>query len=388
MPRARAPHRAGSFNPEDGPRILFFSGGSALNGVARVLKRSTHNSIHLVTPFDSGGSSAELRRAFNMPAIGDLRARLLALADETVPGYTEACRLLNYRLPHNTSRQALRKELRQLTDGKAALMQDLPAAMRDVICMQLGRFWQSMPDDFDLRGANIGNLVLTGGYLAHDQDMAPILRLFSELIGAQGTVRWMVNDTLHLGATLEDGHEVIGQHHLTGKEVTPINSPVDELFLSHSANRRMDAHPQLGPDNRALIESADLICYPPGSFYSSLMANLLPIGVGDAVASNPHPKVFIPNQGADPEQLGRCFPELIEQLLGSLQANSKAAFTTNRLLNFVLVDRKNGLYPQGLSRSALEKLNLEMIDMPLISKSSAPYYDNDKLVAALLSLAE
>jgi len=59
--------------PELGPRILFFSGGSALTGLCRILKNYTHNSIHLVTPFDSGGSSAELRQAFAMPSIGDLR---------------------------------------------------------------------------------------------------------------------------------------------------------------------------------------------------------------------------------------------------------------------------------------------------------------------------
>ena len=68
--------------PDLGPRSLFFSGGSALNGLCKTLKGYTHNSIHLVTPFDSGCSSAEFRRAFDMPSIGDLRSRLMALADE------------------------------------------------------------------------------------------------------------------------------------------------------------------------------------------------------------------------------------------------------------------------------------------------------------------
>ena len=43
--------------PELGPKVLFFSGGTALRDVSRRLKRYTHNSIHLITPFDSGGSS-------------------------------------------------------------------------------------------------------------------------------------------------------------------------------------------------------------------------------------------------------------------------------------------------------------------------------------------
>ena len=75
--------------PELGPKILFFSGGSALNGLSQELKNYTYNSIHLVTPFDSGGSSAKLRHAFDMPAIGDLRSRMMALADETITGHPE-----------------------------------------------------------------------------------------------------------------------------------------------------------------------------------------------------------------------------------------------------------------------------------------------------------
>lgn len=67
--------------PELGPRIVFFSGGSALRPLSRVLKRYTHNSTHLITPFDSGGSSAEIRKAFHMLSIGDLRSRLVALAE-------------------------------------------------------------------------------------------------------------------------------------------------------------------------------------------------------------------------------------------------------------------------------------------------------------------
>ncbi|MBL0700813.1 MAG: YvcK family protein, partial [Desulfosarcina sp.] len=65
--------------PELGPRLLFFSGGSALRHLSSTLTKYTYNSIHLITPFDSGGSSATLRRAFKMLAIGDIRNRLMAL---------------------------------------------------------------------------------------------------------------------------------------------------------------------------------------------------------------------------------------------------------------------------------------------------------------------
>ena len=104
--------------PELGPSILFFSGGSALRETSRVLKSYSHNTIHLVTPFDSGGSSAKLRQAFAMPAIGDLRSRLMTLADETITGHPEVYRLFTYRLPPDAASDQLRKQLAALVSGK------------------------------------------------------------------------------------------------------------------------------------------------------------------------------------------------------------------------------------------------------------------------------
>ena len=51
---------------------------------------------------------------------------------------------------------------------------------------------------------------------------------------------------------------------------------------------------------RNRILAADLICYPVGIFYSSVIANLLPKGVGDAILALTRPNVYIPNGGTDP----------------------------------------------------------------------------------------
>ena len=85
--------------PELGPRLLFFSGGTALRGLSRRLVDFSHNSIHVITPFDSGGSSAKIRQAFQMPAIGDVRARIMDLADTTLRGNHEVVALFAHRFP-------------------------------------------------------------------------------------------------------------------------------------------------------------------------------------------------------------------------------------------------------------------------------------------------
>jgi len=372
--------------PELGPRILFFSGGSALNGLCKTLKNYTHNSIHLVTPFDSGGSSAELRQAFGMPSIGDLRSRLMALADETILGHPEVFELFTYRFPKDADNGELRDRLENMAKGRSDRIAEVPNPMRRLIRNQLGYFLDAMPREFDLRGASIGNLILVGGYLNNHHHLDPIIYLFSKLVNVHGIVRAIVNDDLHIAADLADGSRVVGQHRLTGKEVMPLTSPIAKLFLSRSKDSFVPAHAHLRKKNRKLIRNADLICYPPGSFYSSVLANLIPEGVGRSIAGNDCPKVFIPNLGTDPEQVGMRFEQTVQALLDMLRVDVPEDRGNERLLNFVLVDTRNGDYPEGISKKLLRSLGIAIIDVKLISKQSAPYYDNDLLVSALLSL--
>ncbi|MES9857569.1 MAG: GAK system CofD-like protein [Sedimenticola sp.] len=372
--------------PELGPRILFFSGGTALNGLSNILKKYTHNSTHLVTPFDSGGSSAELRNAFNMPSIGDLRSRLIALADESVLGHPEVYRLFTYRFPKEKSGKKLHKRLIRMVEGKDELIVTIPNPMRRLICNHLGYFLEAMPHSFDLHGASIGNLILAGGYINNHRHLDPITFLFSKLVNVQGTVRSVVTDNFHLGADLADGCRILGQHRLTGKELAPLTSPITQLFLSQRLDRYVPASCVLRGKNRKLIETADLICYPHGSFYSSLLANLIPEGVGQTIASRNCPKVYIPNQGKDPEQIGMSQELMIKTLLSQLRIDAGEKCATDRLLNFILIDSKSG---HGLSPATIKQvsdLGIQIIDTPLISQPSAPYYDDKLLVSVLLSL--
>lgn len=372
--------------PQWGPSVLFFSGGSALNDTSRVLKRYTHNSIHLVTPFDSGGSSAELRKAFHMPSIGDLRSRMMALADESLRAHPDTCKLFNYRFPQDAKPLDLAKQLTRMANGHDPMVKAIENPMRKLIRNHLGYFLDRVPDDFELRGASIGNLILAGGYLNNREDLDPIVYLFSKLVNVQGQVRTMVNDDLHLAATLDNTEQVSGQHRLTGKEVPPIRSPIRALFLTEQLDQFSPVSVKVTKKNARSIREADLIVYPPGSFYTSLVANLLPKGVGRAVAANDNPKVYIPNQGLDPEQKGMTLDHQVQTLLSTLRADVSEDVPNHRLLNFVLIDSRKGDYPVAIDQDLMASLGITVIDTPLINALSSPYYDQDLLVEALLSL--
>ena len=235
-------------------------------------------------------------------------------------------------------------------------------------------------------GASIGNLILAGGYLNNHRRLDTIINLFSKLAGVRGTVKAIVNDNLHLAADLEDGSRIIGQHKLTGKEQPPITSPIKRLYLSSDAENLTPARTILPRDHRRLIRSAELICYPPGSFYTSLIANLLPDGVGKAIANNNCPKVYIPNLGQDPEQIGMTMDSSIQTLLRYLSKNAGSEYTTAQLLNFVLYDSRCESHLGQVSAELLYELGVQLFDTELVSTPDAAFYDPELIISALLSL--
>ena len=179
--------------------------------------------------------------------------------------------------------------------GRHPLVAQVPDPMRKIIRNHLLSFIDSMPKTFDLRGASLGNLILTAGYLNNRRLFDPVIFTFSQLVKDSGTVRPVVNKYRHLVAELVSGERIVAQHRLTGKEAAPIASAVRCLYLAKNKSDPAPEDVAIRPKMRDLIRSSELICYPVGSFYSSLIANLLPRGVGRAVAGVNCPKIYIPN---------------------------------------------------------------------------------------------
>jgi CofD-related protein of GAK system len=372
--------------PELGPRILFLSGGSALQPLCRVLKQYTHNSEHLITAFDSGGSSAQLRRAFHMPAIGDLRNRIVALADESVRGNPQIYRLFTHRLASHAPAADLARELERLVSGEARLVAAIPEPMRRIVQTHLRLFADHMPTGFDLRGANLGNLLLAGGYLSHSRDLESVLFLFSKLLEVRGMVRCIVEDDLHLCAELADGTRVLGQHLLTGKEEQPLCSMIRELYLVDRLEAPQRASTSINEKVQRSIEAADLICYPMGSFYSSVVANLLPKGVGRAIVSARGPRVYVPNTGHDPEQHGMSVADSLEALVRYVRADAGQDVPLRRIVNLVLLDRDPSHYGMSVDLERLERMGAQVACLELVMESSSPHAHPLRLTEALLSL--
>jgi len=373
--------------PEVGPRILFFTGGTALRRLSRALKGYTHDSVHLMTPFDSGGSSAHLRRAFGMPSVGDLRNRLMALADESVRGNPEITSLFAERLSATASPAAGRARLAALVAGTDPRIAVVPNPMRSMVQSHLRYFADAAPADFDLRDASVGNLVLGGGFLHSGGDLDSVLVLFSRLAEVRGTVRPVVDADLHLAATLEDGTRLVGQHRITGKSVAPITSPIERIELVFDLETDRPARIEILEQVRSAIVGADLVVFPMGSFYTSVLANLLPAGVGRAVQAAPAPKVYVPNTGRDPEQLGLGTADCVRRLLEILRRDAGPRTPTEELLSLVLLHTDDTPYEASVDVGAIEDQGVRVVRTDLLSPTRSTEIDAQRLAQILVSLA-
>lgn len=371
--------------PEFGPRLCFFSGGSALRETSRVLKHYTHNSIHLITPFDSGGSSAILRDAFHILGVGDLRNRLMALADEGELGSPEVSALFSHRLPREAGPAELSLEFRSLVQGEHPLVQAVPGSLRQIIRTHLRKFGQKMPEGFDLRGASVGNLILAGGYLVNQRDLESVLYLFSKLVSVRGVVRPTAIEDVHLVAHHESGARTVGQHGI-GKAASLERGPIRDLSLVTALEGGEPVEIDADPVSLELMDQANLFCFPIGSFFGSVLANLLPRGIGRRLAARDVPKLFVPNLGHDPEMVGYTLSGAVEKLLELARRDAGEDTPTDRLLNLVLVDSAGGDYELELDLHRVRDLGVEVVDLPLATADRSAI-DPRRLVEVLLSLA-
>ncbi len=324
-----------------GARIVLFSGGTAMNPTARQLKQYTAQTLHLLPPFDSGGSSAELRRHWPIAAVGDLRSRLIALADDTHPTAHLRAQLLDQRLPESDLGHALPSLLKTWADEALALNDGDPDWTW--LCVQLRTFVRSLPPGFELAGASFGNLILAAGLIVGHEDLPTVSERLAHALHARGQAHAIVDANLHLAARLANGQCLIGQHQLTGKERSPISSPIVETWLNQGLDNIQPGQCEISATLATVIRRADLIVYGPGSFHSSLMAQFLPTGVCAAITASRAHKVYVPNLGHDPELLG-CSPDDALHMLTSRLRDGSASNTP--AIDSILVDTaRRGDFP-------------------------------------------
>ncbi|HJW22912.1 MAG TPA: gluconeogenesis factor YvcK family protein [Candidatus Limnocylindrales bacterium] len=270
-----------------GPKVVAIGGGTGLSTLLRGMKEHTSNLTAIVTVADDGGSSGALREELGIPAVGDIRNCIAALADAE-PLMAE---LLGYRFPGG----------RRVPDGPV----------------------ETEPGG--LGGHAVGNLLLAALTALEDGDFEEAVRAMNRVLAVRGQVLPASPTPITLHARTSDGVVV------TGQSAVVKTRDIERAWIA-PADVRASA------DALAAIAAAEIIVLGPGSLYTSVLPVLLVPEIRDAVAASSAIRLYACNVAMQAgETEGMDLADHLEALL---------AHTTPGLVDVVLandrLDRAGG----------------------------------------------
>ncbi|MBA3451120.1 MAG: YvcK family protein [Chloroflexia bacterium] len=319
-----AEHRFGRSHPE--VNVVALGGGTGLATLLRGLKRHDASITAIVTVADDGGSTGKIRSAYDIPAPGDIRNCLVALADDE----SLVSRLFQYRFNQAGS------EL----DGHS---------FRNLFITALTK--------------------VTGSFERAVIESANVLNI-------RGRVVPSTLENVRLDADLSDGATIEGESNIQYK-----TAPIARVRLFPAA-------PAAYRPAVTAILNADLIVLGPGSLYTSIVPNLLVPDIVRAVRASSAPRVYVMNVATQSgetdhftalehlqvidEQLG---PGVLDAVLINSNTASAAAIGPELSIDPVL--------PGTLDR--LDS-RLRVIARDMVSEQNPLRHDPEKLADALLEL--
>ena len=218
--------------------VTVIGGGTGLAVMLRGLKQIPDiNLSAIVTVADDGGSTGRIRRQFHIPAMGDIRNVMCAMAEEE----SVFTSLMNFRF-----------------DG----------------------------DEFDVGGHNLGNLILTALTQTSGSFMEAI-QTFSKFLKVRGNIIPSSLDVITLYAMMEDGTIVRGE-----SNIPKFMNRIEKVFYQEDVKATKEA--------LQAIREADIIFYGIGSLYTSILPNLIVNGIADALQNNKAKKIYFCNAMTQP----------------------------------------------------------------------------------------
>ncbi len=323
-----AEHRFGPVRPAFG--VVAIGGGTGLSSLLRGLKHHDAGITAIVTVADDGGSTGRLRAEFDIPAPGDIRNCIAALADDEAL----VTKLFQHRF-----------------EG----------------------------DGSTLSGHSFGNLFITA-LTRTTGSFERAVEEASQVLNIRGRVLPATLENVRLSAELTDGtilhgESSVGEHGPRGKRIKG-------MFLTP---RSPEAHtPAL-----AAILNADLIILGPGSLFTSVVPNLLVAGIKEAISLSEATVVYVCNVATQPGETDQfSAADHVHVIVDHLGPGRLDAVLVNANPASVVAARGDESIRPVISGSlASEHLGVEVVARDLVSEVNPLRHDPQKLAAVLMELA-
>ncbi len=246
-------------------KVVVIGGGTGQSTILRGIKQINNIEITaIVTVADDGGSTGRLRRAYHIPAMGDIRNVMIALSESETLFST----LMSYRFEKD----------------------DLA---------EIGA-------ENDLVGHNLGNIILTALTKKTGSFMDAVSTI-SKVLNVKGDIVPSTHQVVRLIARMDDGTIVHGE-----SNIPKTRHRIQEVFYDEEVVGSQEAvH---------AIEKADVIILGIGSVYTSICPNLIIPEIQRALKRNKGLKVYMANAMS---QAGETDGYSIEDHVTALEKHAK-----------------------------------------------------------------
>ncbi len=311
------------------PNIVFLGGGTGLSNLLTGAKKYPWNISAIVAMTDDGLSSGRLRKDFKTLPPGDIRKCLIALSQDS----GLLAELFNYRFHRSKG----------------------------------------------LAGHSLGNLLI----LALEKITGSFSKAINEankILATSGKVMPSTLDDIQLAGTLSNGKTITGER---------------KLFLSGMANKieKVWLTPdkvQANPDAIMAIKEADLIVIGPGSFYTSIIPNLLIKDITTAIIANKKAKkIYICNVSTE---RGETQNFTVDDHIRLLQNYSHKNIANYCVVNNKIISKSAKQHKLGeINNITTDKTTIsgcKIVANNIINASEPLYHDPNKLAKIIYEISK
>lgn len=232
-------------------KIVILGGGTGISCLLSGLKMFPVDVTAIIAVSDNGSSTGQLKREFDIPAVGDVGQVLLSMANID----DDFKDLLSYRFT------------------KESFLQNHP--IKNILLTAL----------IDLKG-----------------DLASATEYMCKLLNIKGTILPLTTEKVELIGEDEHGKEFLGE-----ESVSQNVKHIKKLKYDHNVNVSKEVIEK--------IEEADLILLSSGSLYTSILPHLIVPGIKKAIKNSDAPIMYISNLVTQPgETDGYTVSDHIEKL--------------------------------------------------------------------------
>lgn len=293
----------------DGLKLVILGGGTGLSNIIggdsrkpgwvqqpfSGLKEIFPQTAAIVCITDDGGSTGELLKELPIIALGDIRHVLLSSVQSrllqsqyglTETGALQAAgllhRLFNFRFPAFTG------DIEALLQATGILQDSLPPELALYLRELAASLFVNPVLSAQLSKPHcLGNLLLAAVILRHNSNNTASIEAASIMAGLREMARMIganPNSALpctttpaQLKVLYSNGVMVTGEYK-SGHARR--GYPMDQVFVEFSTP------PELNPEVRQLLETADIIVFAPGSLFTSIIPIMQVPGIAEAVRAN------------------------------------------------------------------------------------------------------